>query len=75
MTRNVMQSHQVFSEDTVPGLLGVSTFFSALGNFGTKKYMPGECLKYFLFLVILPSLPNLIKTRTFITTGEIYGIV
>lgn len=50
-------------------------FFFPLGNFGNKKYIPGEFLKYFLFLVILPLPPDLIQTRTFITTGEKYGIV
>lgn len=75
VTPNVMQPHQVFSEYTVPGLSSISFFFFPLGNFGNKKYIPGEFLKYFLFLVILPLPPDLIQTRTFITTGEKYGIV
>lgn len=74
MTRNVMQLTRYFLR-THYQAYGASAFFPALGNSGTIKHMPGEFLKYFLFLVILLSLPNLIQTRTFITTGEKYGIV
>lgn len=46
MTRNVRQLTRYFLR-TQYQAYRASAFFSALGNFGTIKYMPGEFLKYF----------------------------